>query len=211
MNVNSKRDYASGALSLAAAGAIGYKGITSGIRRALGIRIEEHTTSAKNAQNIIKDGKILDPKFGGTKCSNLLSTYEDNSKNYIHITGLHKNTKDIFKNNELLNEFLASKKINSNKLYDTIFNSPIKNPFSAIYRKVQRIMYRGASSTNINFDDLVKGIMGEIELDEKALKNDYLKSIFNCLTGKDCKTFYIGGTDNYFNKNFITDCHDIAL
>ena len=52
-----------GVFQIALGGYIGYEAVTNGMRRALGIRIEEHTTNRKNARNIIRNGCVLDPEY----------------------------------------------------------------------------------------------------------------------------------------------------
>ena len=118
-----------GAAQLAGGTYLGYQGIKHGLPRALGLRIEYHTTSKSNADLIKKSGNFLDPKFGGkngyaqkgANFSLMLNGCKSESENYVHITGLHKDSK---------------------------FNSIVKNkkwltpPLRTIYRKTQNIMYR---------------------------------------------------------------------
>lgn len=54
-----------GAAQLAGGTYLGYQGIKHGLPRALGLRIEYHTTSKSNADLIKKSENFLDPKFGG--------------------------------------------------------------------------------------------------------------------------------------------------
>ena len=163
----------------AAGGAyLGYQGIKHGLPRALGIRIEYHTTSKNNAKQIKKSGNILDPKFGGTGWS--LHVNEDscinNSKNYIHITGYKT---DRFKNSPKF-KFLA--------------------PFM---RKFENLMYRATGNSNgLKFRDAVNS--GNKKEFVKVFFGGLFKSIFNNKT----KLFCIPGIDSYFDKNFIPDCDD---
>ena len=153
------------------AGAVGYKGVISGIRRTLGIRIEEHTTNHKNAQQIIKNGCILDPQFGGSGASIKKGAESiNNSKGYIHITGFHKDGKSVYKPRVL-----------GENPY------PQKTGFCTWQqRKQQKFVYKCASV-------------------EPTTPLKATKELFKT------KTFYIGGTDDYFNKNFIPDTDDLAL
>ena len=87
-----------GAGCIAAGGYVGYKGVEHGLPRVFGIRTEYHTTSKENAELIKKAGNILDPKFGGkngwgkkVECEHFLR----NSKNYVHITGIHEQEKHL--------------------------------------------------------------------------------------------------------------------
>lgn len=167
-NFTSKK--AKGIAQIGLAGTVGYKGLTSGIRRALGVRIEEHTTNGKNAKQIIKNGCILDPQFGGTGASTLKKGMVDKSKNFVHITGIHKDGKQAY-----LPRVLG------------------ENPYpeksgvvSWMKRKEQKLLYK---TTSVKPTTPFKAI------------KEILKT----------KTFYVGGTDNYFNKNFIPDTDDVAL
>ena len=88
-----KQDTILGATEAGAGGYLAYKGLEHGLPRALGIRTEYHTTSKENASLIKKAGNWLDPKFGGKNgwAAKIESdVYVQNSKNYVHITGIHK-------------------------------------------------------------------------------------------------------------------------
>lgn len=146
------------------------KGITSGLTRLLGVRLEEHTTSGKNAKKIIENGCILNPEFGGTGCSKNAKQFGQNSKNYVHITGVHEDYKKVYKFSSVVGDL------------------PQKEFMQAEKKLEQKFVYKMAS-----IPDDCKGILSKI------------KAFFNS------KTFYIGGTDEYFNKNFIPDTDEIAL
>lgn len=178
---NTIGDNAIGVTSLAAGSYLGYKGITSGLRRALGVRIEEHTTNLKNAKSIIKDGCILNPAFGGSAASSIFETYKDNSKNFVHITGYHKNLLTAF-------DPEIQKIIKNNKYTKLILETPLLHPVRAIYRKYQRLIYRWISNSKI-----------VMKADEKVLENldnmkitrtSILKKICKTIIGKDTKTFF---------------------
>ena len=150
---------------------VGYKGFISGFRRILGIRIEEHTTTYDNAKKIIESGLILNPKYGGTGASQISPIFQKNSKGFVHITGIHKDFKTVYKCHDSV----------KNK-FDILF-------FNEITRKKQNLLYR--LTTMIQCKS----------------KNKYqrIKEVFKA------KTFYVGGTDNYFNSNFIPDSNALAL
>ena len=46
---------------------------------------------------IIKDGKILDPKYGGKGSAQFAKHYKKNSENFVHITGYHDNHRKYLK------------------------------------------------------------------------------------------------------------------
>jgi len=177
---------------LTGAGYLGYKSITSGLRRVLGLRIEEHTTSAKNARAIIKSGKVLDPQFGGNCASKFLDQFKNNSKNYVHITGFHLYHKKEYKR--------------------LVKYTPLLHFARVFWRKVQRGMYRTMSIfNNFNLNDLISGkslTKESTPTRETLLK---IKRIWDILFSRKAKTFFIPGTDNYFNTRFEPDMDDIAL
>lgn len=165
---------------------LGYQGVKHGLPRALGLRTEYHTTSKANAALIKKAGNILDPAFGGKsgwaeKVGS--SSYIKNSKGYVHITGLHKDS--------YVNKILVDKKL-----------SMFTAPFRTLFRKAQCFMYKTVGNVDKKvFESILSG-----KVKETLGKN--LKDIF--LHDKT-KKFCISGTDSYFNTKFITDTDDIAL
>ena len=80
------------------------KGVKHGLPRALGLRLETHTTQGKAAKNILVNGGYLDPSYGGSggagenlknKMPGMADQAEDfikNSKGYVHITGYNNQT-----------------------------------------------------------------------------------------------------------------------
>ncbi len=160
---------------------LAYIGATSGARRALGINIEEHTTSSKNAKSIIENNMMLDPKYGGTGASKISNEAVQKSKDFVHITGFSKN---LPTNSALAREFGDC-------------SDAEREILGSLHKKGQKFTYRkaissptdaGAANMKINADNIV-----------------------STLTGKGTKTFYISGTQDYFDKNFIADVDDIAL
>lgn len=179
-----------GAGQIAAGSYIGYQGIKHGLPRMAGIRIECHTTKKENAELIKKAGNILDPNFGGKNgWSEAVKSksYINHSKGYIHITGIHKDTK-------LLPNFGK-------------FES-IKGAFKPFHRVAQNIMYKTVG--NIDLDKIIS------EVKKCKTGKDKIKLIGktfmspNLLKDKT-KRFYIPGIDSYFNKEFIPDTDDLAL
>lgn len=163
-----KRDITNGVANLAATGYLGQQTIRSGIPRLLGVRLESHSTSKKNAKEILKNGGWLDPNKGGTGASKAVNAkdYIKNSKNYVHLTGRHAD--DNYAKRDTLKDL--------------------------IHRKRQRALYRGVTGEDIDTKDLGK----------------VARNVIKGLTGKG-KTLYLGGSDEYFNKNFIPDPDDVAL
>lgn len=195
------------------------KGVTSGIRRILGIRIENHTTSKENAKNIIKNGCVLDPVFGGKGASQIIGSFEENSSNFVHITGFHKDFKKMLQKSDmgLLKEIIKEKMGDKNygtakKIYHTISDTPLLNFARVGYREIQKMIYTATSTIKINkSQDNIFGTFSNILKDNFSSKKQTLGTIFNIITGRNAKTFYIGGTDDFFNKNFVPDMNDFAL
>lgn len=179
-----------GAAQIAGGAYLGYQGIKHGFPRALGVRIEYHTTSKANADLIKQSGNFLDPKFGGkngfaqkgANVDSILSSCKRKSENYVHITGLHKDSKfnSIVKNNKYLIPELRT-----------------------AYRKGQNLLYR-------IIDAFVAGNCSMPKNKKESLRN-LTVALKNCTITKSSKKFCIPGTDSYFNKNFIPDTDDVAL
>lgn len=86
----SNLDKAKGVAGIAAGGYGGYKVLTNGLPGALGLQVEEHTTSKKNAKKILKDG-YLRAQYGGGKGGASdkvgIDGFVKNSQGYVHLTG----------------------------------------------------------------------------------------------------------------------------
>ena len=215
VNKNNEYKPISGALTIAAGGALGYKALTSGVRRALGVRIEEHTTSLENAKKIIADGKFLKPEYGRGGASKLLNSFQEESGNFVHITGVHKDFKKAFTDNDVFKELIKERpdilnNITSNKWYKRLTETPLYDVARAGYRKAQRLIYRTTSIFDLKSID---EMMTNPEILEKQFgtRTKILGSIKDILFSRKAKTFYVGGSDSYFNNNFIPDSSDFAL
>lgn len=107
---------------------LAYSGYRSGIPRLLGIRLERHTTGKSNLDSIFKGKRkgYLDPAKGGTGASTIKIDGENvpefikNSRNYVHTTGYHPNTR-ILQN--------------------------IPKPLRTLFRKQQGLLYTGVANT----------------------------------------------------------------
>jgi len=112
---------------------LGQQTIRSGLPRALGVRLESHSTSKKNAREILKNGGFLDPNKGGTGEGKILQdidigdSWANRSKNRVFLTGIHK---------DRLPEFRKE----SGRLPE------ILHP---LMRKLQRANYRGIYSEKV--------------------------------------------------------------
>ena len=190
-----KGDKRKGIAYLGGAGLVGQQTIRSGIPRLLGVRLESHSTSKKSAEEILNKGGILDPNRGGTGASKAVNDkdYISQSKNYVHITGKHKDHK--IEAERVIRKNSAGEVLSSTPKYRYETNRPIRD---VLYRKQQRGLYRGISGESLNIKDL-KGV------------SKTASSVLGGVVGLKGKTLYVGGSDRYFNKNFIPDNDDIGL
>jgi hypothetical protein len=174
---------------------IGQQAIRSGIPRFLGVRLESHSTSKKSAKEILKNGGILDPNRGGTGASKAVNDteYITKSKNYVHLTGKHKNHK--IEAERVIRKSMDGTVLSSTPAYRYETNTPIRD---VIYRKSQRGLYRGIAGETLD----IKSVRGTSKT---------ASSILGGWVGTKGKTLYVGGSDKYFNKNFIPDTDDIGL
>lgn len=212
-NVDSskKNSYIKPTAEIITGGLLIKKGVTSGLRRAMGIRLEQHTTSLTNAKNIIKNGCVLDPNFGGNGASRLWGEFEQNSKKYVHITGFHKDFMKKILENPIIEGF--KEKITNNKWYKIICKTPLLNFVRAGYRKMQGLLYSATSTIEIpkNTGDDIFNLSAKLQQEILGSKKQVFKNIFNILTKRKSKTFYIGGSDKFFNEYFVPDTNDFAL
>ena len=179
-----------------AGGYIGYKSLEHGLPRALGIRIEYHTTSKKNAELIKRAGYILDPKFGGKNgFSEMVLNREfiNNSEKFIHITGIHADT------------VLAKK-------------HPVYAQFYGFIRRFsQNIMYKNTENRDLKRSrKYKKEIENLAKYDSKKATAKYIfhkisETFFGIFKRSNTERFCIPGIDSYFNREFIPDCDDVAL
>lgn len=65
-----KKNVGKGLAYLGGAGIAGQQAVRSGVPRLLGVRLESHSTSRKNAKEILKSG-YLDPNKGGLASAKL--------------------------------------------------------------------------------------------------------------------------------------------
>lgn len=180
-----KKNVAKGIAYLGGAGLVGQQAVRSGVPRLLGVRLESHSTSRKNAKEILKSG-YLDPNKGGSGASKAINNadYISGSKNNVHITGKHSNHTKKIGGGEV--KGIGGKKIRANATYKNLGNNLGRD---ILTRKFQKTMYR-------NLSDGGKGGLGGVAAS---------------LVGAKGKTLYTGGSDNHFNKNFTPDVDDLAL
>ena len=169
----------SGIGQAAAGGYLLKTGLDSGLPRTLGVRLERHSTSKKNAKKILKGGGYLDAGADtkNRKSTKLLDLSDDpqarallkDSIGYNFVTGYHPQGK-------------------------VLSNSPIKN---VLARRVTSLGYRAQSE--IDFDKLKNTAHAQ----SLALKNTPLAMI-----GKKGKTLFVPLSDREVKQNFLPDVDD---
>lgn len=177
-----------GTTQVAGGAYIGYQALKHGLPRAVGIRIEYHTTSKENVRLIQRSGNILNPGCGGKNGFGQKVNSNrciENSQNFVHITGLHSNSK-------LFN-------ISRFKKYKNF-----KPMFRTIGRKSDVFMYRIVG--NGDYNTVSRNFRRANSLLHKT--KIILKEFININLHKKTKTFCIPGIDSYFNKEFISDNDD---
>lgn len=197
-----KKSKARAAAELAGAGALGVQSVRSGVPRLLDVRLESHSTTKKTANNILKNGGWLDPNYGGTGASNAVGDkgYISSSKNYVHITGRHGGGHPIVgsKAYEVKPDGTRVEMPEKTK-YTQASKNPVEN---VIRRKAQRALYRGIAGENLqNVSEL--GGMGVLKKVGSLIAGG--------ATGAKGRTLYVGGSDKFFDQNFIPDPDDVAL
>jgi len=208
---------------------LGQKTIRSGIPRLLGVRLESHSTSKKTAKEILKNGGILDPNKSGSGAIRALEsnaagvgTDINKAKNKVYITGIHKNA--------------IAREMPSPMGFGTVtVDAKKENPLQQVINRAdQRRGYRGQST--IDWDFVNKDSKRFQELDKQTFQTPFGKSLPNQqladeytnilkgnqerLAGERSKavlkgqlpttgrSLYIGGSDEFFNKNFKPDFDD---
>lgn len=220
-----KSNKVKGTAQLVAGGLVGQQAIRSGVPRALGVRLESHSTSKKNAKDILKNGGILDPNKSGSGAIRALENNQgladitdiDKAKGKVYITGLHKDAKDrVIKSSNL---FTPTTTLKANE------GNPLLN---VIARKNQRAAYR--ASSGIDWDKVnsagekayneIINKNTKVKIGRKFVKDraesarltaggqERIKQMIKSSVLPTGKSLYIGGGDEYFNKNFLPDFDD---
>jgi hypothetical protein len=219
------REKAEAGAKLVGAGWLGQKAVRSGLPRLLGVRLESHSTSNKNAKEILKNGGFIDPEKSGSGAIRSLETMQgidgvtdiNKAKNKVYITGLHR---------DAVSKEITDMMGRKTRLGD---NGPIKN---VLTRGDMRRGYR--AQAEMDWDKIDKaGAKGYAEGYERSMKDfpgneSYAKqagnvdrayaaqeervrqargSVFNPSKGR---SLYIGGSDEFFNTNFKPDFDDPA-
>lgn len=204
-----KKNYIKGVGSIGAGAYVGQQTVRSGVPRLLGVRLESHSTSRKNAKDILKNGGWLDPNLSGTKSTSILNDLNEiglgtDSKwanNKVYITGIHKDAKNL--GNPLSNVlfrmdqrrgYRAQGEIDWNKLDRDAENDPTVKRARDIWEKSK------SEYSEKNYKQTKLGVKQVKRIQETA------KNLI--IPGKG-RSLYVGGTDEFFNSNFKPDVDDL--
>jgi hypothetical protein len=174
--------------------ALGIQTIRHGLPRALGVRLESHSTSHQKARQILKDGYLDPSKSGGSALAGLDIDLDNNkqlfreSKGNVFITGRH-----------------PYRKIDASPIYERYLGG------------VLRRAYRGSNSFTPEEWKLAVESNTLKNKDPNTFAENFLKGkyrdvqkktdmgnlpIINHIRGR---SLYVGGSDNYFKNNFKPD------
>lgn len=170
----------SGATKIAAGTGVGFLGIRSGLPRALGVRLETHSTTKKQAKEVLKSG-YLDPTKSGKSAIQLLEdvdpTKHREALGKVYITGVHPS-----------------------KSKEAKLVGLLSRPF-------QRWGYRAQAGNEKKIKELYRkyGIFGAQQRITEAIPEHEL---YGAAVGLKGRTMYVGGSDDYFAQNFKPDFDD---
>jgi hypothetical protein len=190
--------------------------INQGIPRALGVRLESHSTSKKNAESILKNGGYLDPNRMGEKAASV----QKYDKKYSFITGAHPDSKVIGLDRlyapNLQTQYRAMGSMDKDVMQRVLRSSYAHEKLDLIkkvkdgldWEQTKEITRNANNLFGTNYQSLsellgdsqkLKSIHPKNPLDaeqyKKALKN-------NTRTGK---TLWVGGSDDFYKLNFKPD------
>lgn len=150
---------------------LGQQTIRSGIPRALGVRLESHSTSRKNAKSILKNGGYLDPNRGGTGVTKDLVGSANKVNLQFKDGKLTKSKNQDFINRAKNNTYITGRSPGYNgngnnvgNVSKSIYNNPVGEQ---IYKKFQRVFYRGQSELPFNQKEL------DTKLNDWKTKSNY--------------------------------------
>jgi len=210
---------------------LGYTGLDMSqkmIRRGLpmmaGVRLESHSTSHKNAREILRGGGILDPNRMGEKTSQLMGgSGADNiykGKKYSFITGgldgppVDRLTSGMLRKTYRIQAAMKPEDIavlQRKNIFDNLetFRAQIANPEMREARRKQLNKLYGLDLEDFNDIDLPenrlkikKQILDESPIYNRVLKESQLRSLASGLSGR---SLYVGGSDAFYKANFTPD------
>jgi hypothetical protein len=220
-----KSNKVKGTAQLVAGGLVGQQAVRSGVPRALGVRLESHSTSRKNAREILKNGGILDPNKSGTGAIRALENNQglgdvtdiNKAKGKVYITGLHKDAKDrVIKSSNIFTPSTTLKADEGNALLNVIARKNQRNAYRASSGiNWDKVNSAGEKAYNEIMDKNTKAKLGKKFVKERAESarllaggQERIKQTLKNTVLPTGKSLYVGGSDEYFNKNFLPDFDD---
>lgn len=181
---------------------IGQQTIRSGIPRVLGVRLESHSTSNKNAAEILRNGGYLDPERSGTAATRGLEVGQglpnvtdiNKAKNKVYITGVRPDSISRVR----VSPFNSNRSIKIDPKNQNIITQLFE-------RKARRNSYR--SQSYLDWDKInSSGNYAEVQ----SVKNRERakQMLYGQLMPWRGRSLYIGGSDDFFMKNFKPDFDD---
>lgn len=235
-NKEPKRNLIKGAAYLGGSGYVGQQAIRSGVPRLLGVRLESHSTSRKSAKEILKNGGWLDPNKSGTGAIRNLEAVEgtkgvtnaSSAGKKVYITGVHENAQsrkipgmgvvNPKKENPLIQvlqrkeqragyrgqadidwEYVNKDKTRISELENDITTS----------KNTKKTIFNNKPKDKVNTPAKQKELAALREGNKTRLLKEKTKAIGRGLMPWKGKSLYIGGGDEYFNKNFKPDFDDV--
>lgn len=198
---NERKRKAKAALKLASAGYIGQQTLRSGVPRALGVRLETHSTGRKQAREILKSG-YLDPSKSGQGAVAAITAIDtdvareklSNSKGKVFITGSHP-TEGVLRNSGPIDRFLGGQLRRSYRGTGNFTPEDWKN-VGIFNQAKQESMLLGKTEEfkRISKDPKIAATVRKASTGQLP--------VVNHLRGK---SLYVGGSTKYFTDNFKPD------
>jgi hypothetical protein len=231
-NNKNQRNKLKGIGQLAAAGYIGQKTVRSSIPRILGVRLESHSTSNERAKEILKGGGYIDPNKSGSSAIRSLEGLEDvpgvtpvaKAKNKVYITGVHKKAGKrsmglLLPDDDPLSEDPLTqvlKRADRRRGYraqslvdwDALDKEKSFSELKDINKEIKKLENTPKAKTPEYFD-LIQKRARLIEERGLNIQKARVKASIEGLLPWKGRSLYIGGSDEFFNKNFKPDFDDV--
>ena len=225
---NKKESKVKGGLQIVSGASLLGEGYRRGLPRALGVRLESHSTSRKKAKEILKKGGYLDLERMGDVTGVAQGKDVYGGKKYGFITGhvpdaelplgIGKGT-DRMMASSIRKSYRAMASMNKNKVDDLLRSNLVESLKKGIYvhsmNEGQRKRILDQVNTMFDLDlksvkklkdkDVIKDIENRFNRTRKTkipivdLKKELNFKMLNPMVGR---SLYVGGSDEFFKKNF---------
>jgi hypothetical protein len=195
---------------------VGQQTIRSGVPRLLGVRLESHSTSNQNARQILKNGGIIDPSKSGTGAIRSIEAFQgingvtdvEKAKGKVYITGVRSdliarpglpdpNKLDPLTQVAIRRQQRLGYRAQASIDWDKV-NASVRKIRDDLGQKVEA----GEKITPSQARNTLKNMKQEVEV---ARNREVLRATIDPTRGR---SLYIGGSDDYFQKNFKPDFDD---